>query len=288
MTRRGLILLLLLGLLWGLPYLLIRVAVGQFSPAQIVFVRAAVGACVLLPFCLRRRFVLSGRLLGWIAAFAAADIAAPYLLISTAEQTQTSSTTVLIIASTPALTVLLDRKRSLSLIQGAGLAVGAVGVAAVVRTGLAHITVWSVLESGLAALGYAAGAQIVGRQLAGLPGVSVAALALGMTAVGFAPAAAGCASCLVLGRAWLALLVLAVACTGVALATVFSLIKEVGPPRAALITYINPPVAAVLGVLVLHEAVTLGLMLGLPLILGGAVLATRQEGRPPERRAPTC
>jgi drug/metabolite transporter (DMT)-like permease len=75
-------------------------------------------------------------------------------------------------------------------------------------------------------------------------------------------------------------LVLAAACTAVAFLVFFALIGEVGPNRALVITFVNPAVAVVLGVLLLGEPLTVGMGLGFPLILGGCVLATRRSRTP--------
>ncbi len=68
---------------------------------------------------------------------------------------------------------------------------------------------------------------------------------------------------------------LGVLCTALAFVFLFALIGEVGAPRAQVITYINPAVALVLGVLVLGEPLTLGIAIGFPLVLVGSWLATR-------------
>jgi len=71
--------------------------------------------------------------------------------------------------------------------------------------------------------------------------------------------------------------VLAVVCTALAFVLFFALIAEIGPVRATVITYINPAVAAVLGVLVLSENFTVGMAVGFVLVIAGSVLATRRS-----------
>jgi drug/metabolite transporter (DMT)-like permease len=73
------------------------------------------------------------------------------------------------------------------------------------------------------------------------------------------------------------LVALGVVCTALALVLFFALIREVGPQRALVITFVNPAVAVLAGVLLLHEPFTLGLAVGLPLVLVGCVLATRRN-----------
>jgi drug/metabolite transporter (DMT)-like permease len=74
--------------------------------------------------------------------------------------------------------------------------------------------------------------------------------------------------------------VLAVVCTAIAFLLFFALIAEIGPVRATVITYINPAVAAVLGVMVLHENFTAGMAVGFVLVIAGSVLATRRPREP--------
>jgi drug/metabolite transporter (DMT)-like permease len=77
--------------------------------------------------------------------------------------------------------------------------------------------------------------------------------------------------------AWWSVVGLGVLCTAVAFALLFKLIAEVGPSRTTVITYINPAVAILLGVVFLNEPFTLGLAVGFPLVLIGSVLATRKQ-----------
>jgi drug/metabolite transporter (DMT)-like permease len=109
--------------------------------------------------------------------------------------------------------------------------------------------------------------------------VAASSIALFLTAVVYAPFAVprlgqvADAS----AKALLSMVVLGVVCTALALALFFALIREVGPQRALVITFLNPAVAVLLGVLLLDEPFTLGLAIGLPVILAGCVLATRRS-----------
>jgi len=76
--------------------------------------------------------------------------------------------------------------------------------------------------------------------------------------------------------------VLAVVCTAGAFMVMFALIAEAGPARMTLITYVNPAVAVLLGALVLDEPITLGLILGFPLIILGSILGTWRSATPAE------
>jgi drug/metabolite transporter (DMT)-like permease len=78
-------------------------------------------------------------------------------------------------------------------------------------------------------------------------------------------------------ESWMALIVLGVICSAVAFILFFALIKEIGPARATLITYLNTLVALVLGVVFLNEPITTGLIVGVPLILVGSWFAGRRH-----------
>jgi drug/metabolite transporter (DMT)-like permease len=135
----------------------------------------------------------------------------------------------------------------------------------------------ALLQMALVAVGYAVGPAILRRYLSGLPSVSVTGISLAVCALAYAPAAAVRWPQAMPGAAVLvSLAVLAVVCTAVAFLLFFSLIAEIGPIRATVITYINPAVAAALGVAVLHERLTVGMGVGFALVLAGSVLATRR------------
>jgi drug/metabolite transporter (DMT)-like permease len=75
----------------------------------------------------------------------------------------------------------------------------------------------------------------------------------------------------------LSVVALGVLCSAIAFVGLFALIAEVGPTRTTVITYINPAVAIILGVLILSEPITTGIMIGFPLVLIGSVMATRRN-----------
>src|SRR5205807_5007985 len=135
----------------------------------------------------------------------------------------------------------------------------------------------AVAEVGLVALGYASGPIIIARRLPSLPAVGVVAASLVLTALFYAPLAVPqLPRAMPSGRVLLAVLILAVVCTALAFLLFFALITEVGPVRAAVITYFNPAVALLLGVILLQEPFTVGAVVGFSLILAGSMLATRR------------
>ena len=281
MSRRGWLLFAAMSVIWGIPYLLIKVADGGVSVPVLVFTRVALGSLLLLPVAIRGGYL--GTLKGhvrWLAAFTLAEIVGPFALLSNAERRLPSSTSGLLIAAVPIFSALLawltrssDR---LTLIRWAGLAIGLGGVAVLAGPSAAHGDTLPVIEVLLTALGYSIGPLIANRKLADLPPVAVNTACLGAAAVIYAPFAAltwprSVPSVQVLA----ALAALGVICTAAAFLVFFRLIAEVGPARATVITYVNPAVAVLLGVVVLGEPFTVGIAVGFPLILVGSALATR-------------
>ena len=290
MTRRGLLLFGAMCVIWGLPYLLILVAVRDLSPAVLVLARTTIAAVLLLPLAAARGELrpLRGH---WIAllAFAAIEIAIPWVLLGTAEQHISSSLTALLIAAVPLVGAVIarttgDRER-LGLSSLIGLLIGLVGVGAIVGLNLEGAGFLPLSEVALVAVCYAVGPVILQRYLAGLPALGVISASLALTAVAYVPfALVSLPSEAPSASAIWSVLGLAVICTAVAFVLFFALIAEVGAVRATVITYINPAVAALLGVAILDEHFTAGMAAGFALVLVGSVLATRRRV-PPEAPA---
>ncbi|MBV9094672.1 MAG: EamA family transporter [Streptosporangiaceae bacterium] len=281
MSRRGWVLFAAMGVIWGIPYLLIKVADGGVSVPVLVCTRVALGSALLLPVAIRGGHLraLRGHV-RWLAAFTAVEIVGPFAALSTAERRLPSSTSGLLVAAVPIFSALLaivfrsgDR---LTPVRWAGLAIGLGGVAVLAGPGAGRGDALPVALVLLTALGYSIGPLIANRKLAALPPVAVNAACLGAAAVVYAPAAAltwprSVPSPQVLA----ALAALGVVCTAAAFLVFFRLIAEVGPARATVITYVNPAVAVALGVIVLGEHLTAAIGVSFVLILGGSVLATR-------------
>ncbi|HEY1625738.1 MAG TPA: EamA family transporter [Streptosporangiaceae bacterium] len=286
MSKRGWFLFAAMGVIWGMPYLLIKVADGGVPVPVLVFVRVAMGSLLLLPVALRGgQFGQLRGYFGWMAAFALIEIAGPFALLSNAEKHLPSSTSGLLVAAVPIfgaiIAVLLGSADRPTPVRWIGLLIGIGGVAVLAGPGAGKGGLVPVLEVLGTALGYAIGPQIASRKLADLPTVAVNAVCLGMAAVLYAPFAAltwpaRVPSLQVIG----ALAGLGVICTAAAFLVFFRLIAEVGPARATVITYVNPAVAVALGVMVLGERLTPAIAVAFVLILGGSVLATR-PGKPP-------
>lgn len=290
MSRRGWLLFAAMCVIWGIPYLLIKVAVEDVSPATLVLARTAIAALLLLPIAAVRR-ELRPLLRHWPAllAFAAIEIAIPWVLLGAAETRISSSLTGLLVAAVPLVGAVIARttgaRERLGFQSVLGLFLGLAGVAAIVGVSAEGASAVPIAEVALVAICYAVGPVILQRWLAELPALGVIAAALGITAVAYVPIAAfsfpeEMPSATALGS----VAALAVVCTAIAFLLFFALIAEIGPVRATVITYVNPAVAAVLGVAILGEAFTVGMGVGFVLVLAGSVLATRPGRALPDDR----
>lgn len=285
MSRRGWVLFVAMGVIWGVPYLLIKVADEGVAVPVLVLARVAVGALVLLPAAVRRRQFAGLR--GhwrWLVLFACVEIILPWATLSDAERHLTSSMSGLLIAAVPIIGLVLARltggPERLTLTRWFGLLAGLAGVGLLAGPGALGGGAWPVTEAMLTAVGYATGPLIAARKLAGLPGLGVNAACLSLAAIVYAPAAALTWPAAVPPvRVLAALAALGIVCTALAFVLFFMLIAETGPARATVITYVNPAVAVALGVAVLGEPLTPGIAAAFVLILGGSVLATRGGAR---------
>jgi drug/metabolite transporter (DMT)-like permease len=282
MTRRGILLFAAMCVIWGVPYLMIRVAVCEPAPVTLVFFRTGIAALLLTPVAAFRGELRPLLRKPWpLIAYTIVEVAIPWILLSRAETKLTSSLTGLLIAAVPlagALVVTLtgDRER-LGGRRWIGLLVGIGGVSAIVGTNFGNVSGVALVEIALVAVGYAIGPIILSRSLGGLPVLGVVSASLFLTAIVYAPFAAFRLPASMPGsHVILSVIGLATLCTAIAFIVFFALISEVGPVRATVITYVNPAVAAVLGVAVLGERLTAGMLVGFALVLGGCVLATGQ------------
>jgi drug/metabolite transporter (DMT)-like permease len=292
MTRRGWALFAAMALIWGIPYLLIKVAVDDLSPITLVFLRTGIGALLLVPIAAARGS-LRPLLPHWraVLAFTLVEVTVPWLLLSNAERRLSSSLTGLLIAAVPligAVLALLTRADDrLDLRRGAGLVAGFVGVAALLGLDVALVDPGAVAQVGLVAVGYAVAPMIIARRLGSVPALGVVAVSLALTSLVYAPLGlAQLPHAVPPERVVAAVVILGVVCTALAFTLFFALVAEVGPLRAQAITYVNPAVALTLGVVVLREPMTVGAAVGFVLILLGLVVATgrRPAGDRSEQR----
>jgi drug/metabolite transporter (DMT)-like permease len=281
-TPRGWLLFGAMAVIWGIPYLLIKIAVAELTPATLVLLRTTVAGLILVPLAAARG---EGRPLlrhwPWVVAYTFAEVAAPWILLADAEQRLSSSLAGLLIAGVPLVGALLvwiiggDDRPDLRRVLG--LIVGFAGVALVVGFDVASDDLVAVGEVGLVVIGYAIGPMIIARRLQGAPTVGVVAASLALTAIAYAPVGiAQLPKAMPSPQVLSSVAILGVVCTALAFLVFFALIGEVGPIRATIITYFNPAVALVLGVLLLKEPFTVGIAVGFGLIAIGSFIATRR------------
>ena len=287
MSLRGWVLFAAMSVIWGIPYLLIKVAVEGVSVPVLVLARTAVGALVLLPLTLRRP-AWAPVLAHWkpVAVFAFFEIIAAWLLLTDAERHISSSLTGLLIAASPIVAALLERltggEHPLTAKRMAGLGVGLIGVAVLAGPALTGGSAWPVSQVLMVAVCYAIAPLVAARYLGDVPTLPMTGACLGLAAIVYAgPAAATWPDTVPETRVLVAMAALAVICTALAFIIFFALIREVGAARALVFTYINPAVALAAGVVVLNEPLTPWNLAGLALILTGSVLATRRTEAAP-------
>jgi drug/metabolite transporter (DMT)-like permease len=286
LTRRGVLLFATMGVVWGIPYLMIRVAVRELAPVTLVFLRTGIAALLLLPFAIARNELrpLSSR---WrpLLAYTAIEVAIPWVLLARAETKLTSSLTGLLIAAVPLVGAVVvsatgERER-----QGGrrwlGLGIGLAGVAAILGLDVGEVDAVALLEILGVAVCYAIGPIILSRQLKGAPALGVVAASLVLTTIVYAPLAAlRWPDRMPSAHVVESVLGLAIVCTALAFIVFLALIAEVGPVRATVITYVNPAVAAAVGVVLLDEHLSAGMIFGFALVLAGSALATRRAPEP--------
>ncbi|RFS87551.1 DMT family transporter [Actinomadura spongiicola] len=288
MSRRGWVLFALMSVIWGTPYLMIKVAVEEVSVPMVVFARTALGAAVLLPLAIRAgQLDVVRRHWRPLLVFTAVEILGPWALLSDAENRLTSSMTGLLIAAVPIVAVLVgmlagDGER-LGPVRWAGLLVGLAGVGVLAGPHLGGGSAWAIGEVLLVVLGYAIAPVIAVRHMRDLPSLQLAAFALTIAALIYTvPAAATWPGSMPSGRVLVALAGLGLVCTALAFILFFELLREVGTSRGMVFTYVNPAVAVVAGIAFLGEPLTGTIVASFALILGGSVLATanRSADRP--------
>ena len=288
MSKRGWVLFGTMCVIWGIPYLLIKVAVDVLNPAMLVLLRTGVAALVLVPLAQYRGY-LRPLLARWkmVLLYTVVEVAAPWLLLSDAETRLSSSLTGLLVAAVPLVGLVV------SFVTGgderfggrrlAGLLCGIIGVGVLLGFDMRAGDVRAVLEVAAVTVGYTVGPILIARQLHNLPSMGVIAASLAVTALVYLPLGLTHLPAAVPPlKVFVAVAVLALICTALAFVLFFALIAEAGPYRSMVITYVNPAVAVLLGVALLGEPFTLATAFGFALILSGSILATVRAPHPPE------
>ncbi len=273
-----------MGLLWGVPYLLIRVAVRDYSTAAVVFARVLIGALILVPIAIHQKtFSAALRGFKYVLLYSVVEIMGPWFLITKAETNLSSGLAGLLVATVPIWATIFasingdktvwHHKRMI------GLIVGFIGLIAVV--GIESLSgesaLWAILFVLVASIGYGLAPNMITKKLPHVSGLAINALAMTMAAIVYAPfGIAQWPTGHVATNSMLSVIALGIFPTAIAFVVFFMVMKEVGPARASLVTYLNTAFAVLLGVLILSEPLTLGIIIGLPMVLIGSYLASRK------------
>jgi drug/metabolite transporter (DMT)-like permease len=271
--------------LWGIPYLFVGIAVTEISVPVIVFTRVCIGALILIPLALRAGTLRVPRACyKYIALYAVFEMFIPWTLITEGQKQVSSGLAGLLIATVPIWANLLaaiagDRSVRHPR-QVSGIAVGFLGVVALVGIDslMESHDLIAMLKIIFSAFSYAFATFMAARHLAGVSGVAINGLAMALTALVFAiPAAQNFPTELPSSKALISLFALGLLCTALAFYFFFSLLQLIGAPKASTVTYPNTAIAIALGVVILNEPVTIGLVLGFPLVLLGSYLTTSRS-----------
>lgn len=283
MSRKSLIYFGVVGVLWGIPYLLMKVAVEDFPPAAVVAGRTLVGALILIPIALYRK-KFKGAVLGFkfVAFYALLEMIGPWILISIAAQELNSGLSGLLVSTVPIFaTIIISIRGDRSVWESKrifGIVIGFIGLILVV--GIESLTgssdPLSIAMVIVASMSYAYAVIMVTSNLPLVDGVAINGLAMALTTIFWTPVAIAQWPTSFSINSAISLIALGIFSTAIAFLVFFKLIDEIGPARGSLVTYLNTAIAVVLGVLILKEPLTVGIIVGLPLVLVGSYLASRQ------------
>jgi drug/metabolite transporter (DMT)-like permease len=268
-----------MSVIWGIPYLLIRVAVRHLDPGVLVLGRTGPAALLLLPLVYwRGQLNVLLKNIIWIAVFGVVEFGIPWYLMATAEKHLTSSLTSLLICAVPLFSVVAQKIRRtedrISARRYAGLLVGALGVALLVGLDLKGGSITWIGLMMIIAIGYTLGPIILATKLTHVPGPVVVAGATSFVALCWIPWSVMHWPSHISGETLSCVLVLSVVCTAAAFLVFFELVKEIGSTRSVVVTYVNTAIAVVLGIVGLGEPLTTGIAIGFPLVIIGSVFAT--------------
>jgi drug/metabolite transporter (DMT)-like permease len=288
MSRKGWALFALVGVLWGVPYLFMKVAVEELSTPVIVFSRLLIGAVVLVPLAFYEK-TLRPALKYWkyIALYAIAEMVIPWSLITNAQKDLSSGVVALLVATVPIWATLFAHHTGDSTAAHRtrifGIALGLIGI--VFLVGFESINdvgnIRALIQVLIASASYAFAVNMITRKAPETSGVAINGIAIALSTVIFAPFAfTHLPSQMPSSKAILATIGLGVICTALAFWVFFIVLKEIGAARASLVVYPNTAVAVVLGILILDEQLTLAIAIGLPMVLLGSYFASRKPSAP--------
>ncbi|MFM7491282.1 MAG: DMT family transporter [Actinomycetota bacterium] len=288
MSRKGWALFALVGVLWGVPYLFMKVAVDELATPVIVFARLFIGAVVLIPLALSQKAIRSAlQFWPYIALYAILEMVIPWSLITNAQKDLSSGVVALLVATVPIWATLFAHHTGDSTAAHRtrifGIAIGLVGIAFLV--GLETLNdvgnIRALVQVLIASVSYAYAVNMITRKVPGVSGIAINGLAMLLSTVIFAPfALTHLPTETPSSNAVLATIGLGVICTAFAFWVFFLVIDEIGAARASLVVYPNTAVAVILGIFFLDEKITLAIGIGLPLVLIGSYFASRKPATP--------
>lgn len=287
MSRRAYFHFAVSGLFWGIPYLLMKVAVADIPPAVIVCGRVLIGAAILIPIAIHQK-VLMDAIRGWryVLPYAIFEMMIPWILITNAEKKISSGLAGLLIATVPIWSTIFasmsgdktvwHSKRLVGMLVGFIGLIGLVGYESIIGSS----DPLSIAMMLVAAISYSYAVNTISQKLPDVSGIAINGLAMVITSIAYAPLmiVQFPEVSTVSTESAVSLLALGVFCTALAFISFFIVLKEIGPARASIGTYVNTAIAVVLGVLILSEPLTIGIMIGLPLVMIGSFLASRKPG----------
>jgi drug/metabolite transporter (DMT)-like permease len=288
MSRKGWALFALVGVLWGVPYLFMKVAVDELATPVIVFARLFIGAVVLIPLALSQKAIRSA-LPFWpyIALYAILEMVIPWSLITNAQKDLSSGVVALLVATVPIWATLFAHHTGDSTAAHRtrifGIAIGLVGIAFLVGFETLNDVgnIRALVQVLIASVSYAYAVNMITRKAPGVSGIAINGLAMLLSTLIFAPfALTHLPTEAPSSNAVLATIGLGVICTAFAFWVFFLVLDEIGAARASLVVYPNTAVAVILGIFFLDEKITLAIGIGLPLVLIGSYFASRKPATP--------
>jgi drug/metabolite transporter (DMT)-like permease len=273
-----------MAIIWGIPYLLIRVAVRHLDPGVLVLMRTAPAALLLAPLVIaQKQLPALIKNLKWIAIFGVVEFGIPWYLMATSEKHITSSLTSLLICLVPLFSVVGQQIRrtegEITPRRYLGLGLGALGVAFLVGLDLKGGTITWIALMMVVCVGYTTGPIILATKLKDVAGPTIVMGATAFVSLCWIPWDVAHWPSHVSSETWTCVGILSVVCTAGAFLVFFALVKEVGATRAVVVTYVNTAIAVVLGIVGLHEPLTVGIIIGFPLVIVGSVFATSSRQR---------
>ena len=288
MSRKGWGLFALVGVLWGVPYMFMKIAVAELATPVIVFSRLLIGALVLIPLALHQKTIKDAlKYWPYIALYAVLEMVIPWTLITNSQKDLSSGVVALLVATVPIWATLFAHHTGDSTAAHRtrifGIALGLIGIAFLV--GIESLNdvgnIRALIQVLIASVSYAYAVNMITRKAPGISGIAINGLAMSLSTLLFAPfAIAHLPKTAPSTEAIAATVGLGIICTALAFWVFFLVLGEIGPARASLVVYPNTAVAVLLGIFLLDEPLTLAIVIGLPMVLLGSYFASRKPEAP--------